>query len=205
MNERLETQIAPYAASVLRLFRGPLYDDQLREWAELKLYFTDIRRYLARIGIEVVINENEGFAYLSQTETEGESQPLPRLLRRRALSWEVTLLCVLLRQKLEEFDLQVSDSRKLFVSKEDLKNEIELFFPDANNRSRMLDKLETYIKNVRDLGYLQPVGKEDPANPDRTRYEVKRIIRARINNDDLEDILGKLKQAHGETDDDVRE
>lgn len=193
MNERMETQIAPFAASVLRLFRGPLYDDQLRDWSDLKLYFNDVKRYLARIGIEVVINENEGFAYLRQPDVEDGEQALPRILRRRALSWEVTLLCVLLRQKLDEFDLKDTDSRKLFVSKGDLKNEIELFFPVGTNRSRLLERLDTYIKNVKDLGYIQQIGKEDPQDPDRARFEVKRIIRARITNDELEEIRKKLE------------
>jgi hypothetical protein len=203
MNERMENQIAPFAASVLRLFRGPLYDDQQREWEQLKVYFNDVKHYLARIGIKVEINENEGFAYLRQPDAEDGEPALPRILRRRALSWEVTLLCVLLRQKLEEFDLKDTDSRKLFVSKGDLKNEIELFFPDRTNRSRLLERLDTYIKNVRDLGYIQQIGKEDPLDPDRTRFEVKRIIRARITNNELEEILTKLEPKDEPTGDDI--
>ncbi len=183
-------QIAPFAPTVIRLFKGPLYDDQRKEWSELLLYFEEVRMYLGKIGLEVILNEPEGFAYLRQMEEEG--QALPRLMSKRKLSWEVTLLCVLLRQKLEEFDLKDTDSRKLFLNKEELKAEIELFFEEENNRSRLLEKLDGYIKQVVDLGYLKPVSASLLQDSTQSRYEVKRIIKARFNSDELANILQKI-------------
>jgi hypothetical protein len=43
--------------------------------------------------------------FSSQTEQE-EGIKLPRLIRRKALSYEVTLLLVLLLEALEEFDVK---------------------------------------------------------------------------------------------------
>lgn len=194
-------EIAPFAPTVIRLFKGPLYDDQRKEWSELLLHIEGLRRYLAKIGIEVVLNENEGFAYLRQQQ--GEEISLPSLLSRRKLSWEVTLLCVLLRQKLDEFDLKDTDSRKLFLSKDELKAEIELFFEEENNRSRMLDKLEAYLKRVVDLGYLKPVKASVLQDDTQQKYEVKRILKARFDSDTLSRILAKIKNLHGPAANDI--
>lgn len=196
---------APYAAVAIKLLLGPIYDTQTREWSDIRLYFNDLCSYLGKIGLELVFNETEGYAYLSQSEPEDEASRLPRLLQRRKLSWEVTLLCVLLRQKLEEFDIQDTNSRKLFITRGEFKAEIELFFPDQNNQSRLLDRLDTLIKNVQELGYIERVGTEDSQQPDATRYEVKRIIKARFTADELQSILRKIKPEESHAGIDIQE
>jgi Domain of unknown function (DUF4194) len=196
---------APYAAVAIKLLLGPIYDTQTREWSDIKLYFNDLSNYLGKIGLELVFNETEGYAYLSQSEPEDEASRLPRLLQRRKLSWEVTLLCVLLRQKLEEFDVQDTSSRKLFITRGEFKAEIELFFPDQNNQSRLLERLDTLIRNVQDLGYIERINQEDPSQPDATRYEVKRIIKARFTADELQAILRKIKPEESHAGIDIQE
>lgn len=194
-------ETADFAKTVIQLYRGPLYDDQKKEWDELLLYFEDVRSYLKKIGLNLILNENEGFAYLDQIDAEESA--LPRIISSRKLSWEVTLLCVLLRQKLDEFDQKDMESRKLFLTKSELKAEIELFIDENNNRSRMLDKLDSYIKQVVDLGYLKAVGTANRDEPDRNRYEVRRIVKARFNSDELELILQKIKPQHEPTEDHI--
>ena len=184
--------IAPYAATVRRLLRGPIYYDQTAHWTQLLQYAEDIKKYLGKIGVVVIINETDGYAYLTQQQAEEEEQKLPALLRRRPLSWEVTLLCVLLREKLDDFDMKDLDARKLILTRGKIKEEIELFFQDDANRSRLLDKLDSYINRVRELGYLDRMGPEDPRDPDATRFEVKRILKARFTPDELDRILKKL-------------
>ena len=203
--DHLQHGPAPYAAVAIKLLLGPIYDTQTREWSDINLYQEDLRVYLGKIGVELVLNTTEGYAYLSQSEPEDEAHRLPRLLQRRKLSWEVTLLCVLLRQKLEEFDVQDTNSRKLFITRGEFKAEIELFFPDQNNQSRLLERLDTLIKNVQDLGYIERVSQEDTREPDATRYEVKRIIKARFTADELQAILRKIKPEESHAGIDIQE
>lgn len=194
-------ETAAFAKTVILLFKGPLYDDQKKEWEELLIYFEEVRAYLEKIGLNLILNENDGFAYLDQINSEESA--LPRIISSRKLSWEVTLLCVLLRQKLDEFDLKDMDSRKLFLTKSELKAEIELFLDENNNRSRLLDKLDSYIKQVVDLGYLKAVGTEDLEQPERARYEVRRIIKGRFNSDELQQILNKIAPQDEPTEDHI--
>src|SRR6516165_854848 len=62
-----------------------------------------VRDYVAVLGLELILDEAEGYAYVRQRPMrEGEAE-LPRLVARRQLGYQVSLLLVLLRKKLVEF------------------------------------------------------------------------------------------------------
>ncbi len=57
------------------------------------------------LGLELHIDEAEGYAFLrSVAEFEESPSPLPRLVARRPLTFQMSLLLVLLRKKLLELD-----------------------------------------------------------------------------------------------------
>ena len=93
----------PYALAVIRLLQGVVYNNDRTCWECLTRYQREIKHYFAGIGIDVYILENEGFAFLKQKDgMDGLESPLPSLIERRQLSYPVTLLCVLLVEKLIE-------------------------------------------------------------------------------------------------------
>ncbi|NJN34032.1 MAG: DUF4194 domain-containing protein [Saprospiraceae bacterium] len=121
-------EIPKYAPLLIKLLQGIIYDDDKANWNDVIAFQLQIRNYFAFMGIELILNEQEGFAYLSQLDNiEGEAVAVPRLVRRMPISYEVTLLCVVLREALEEFDIKNTDARKLFLTNKDLKDRIELF------------------------------------------------------------------------------
>ena len=193
MSSSFHIQPADFAPTVLKLFQGPIFDDDTTTWTQLELYQSDIRDYLAQIGIELVIQEDDGYAYLTQDIEELKELKLPKVIRRRALSYEVTLLCVALLQKLLEFDAQDTDSPRLFLNRSQIVDEIELLFPEGNNRSRLLEKIDAYISAVTDLGYIRKVRRTHLRPDDEDRYEVRRIIKARLTPEQLQDILQSLQ------------
>lgn len=198
MNPKQEPGPAPYARTMLKLMKGPVYTDHFLEWTELELHRADIRAYFAQIGIELVVNDLEGYAYLTQDVDELNDLKLPRLIRRRELQYEITLLCVILRQKLIEFDNQAIETPNLFISRDEIVTEIELFLPDRSNRTKLLNKLDSYINTVKGLGYLEELPGSGKGIGKSVKYEVKRILHARVSNQQLEEIRRKLK---GEQDD----
>lgn len=186
-----KTTIPAYAPLIVKLFQTVIYDDDHRTWQELLSFQHQIRTYFATIGVELHLNELDGFAYLSQPD-EIEGSKVPRLMRRMPLSYEITLLLVILREALEEFDVQNTDSRKLFMTNTELKERIELFFADKADKVKLLDRFDTYINSVASLGFLKEV--QVRAHDDKTKtYEVMRIVKAKINNEKLEEIREKLK------------
>src|SRR5215208_2511849 len=98
--------IVPYAPAVIKLLQGVIYHDDTAAWNLLLAHQTPIQEYFARIGLVVYVDEADGFAFLRQPELESEEGSriaLPRLIRRDRLSYHVTLLCVLLRERLDQF------------------------------------------------------------------------------------------------------
>ncbi|MFK7932763.1 MAG: DUF4194 domain-containing protein [Saprospiraceae bacterium] len=191
MSEETTTTIPAYAPIIVKLFQSVIYDEDRRVWQELLSFQHQIRSYFATIGIELHLNEQDGFAYLSQPD-EMEGSKVPRLMRRMPLTYEVTLLLVILREAIEEFDVQNTDNRKLFITNVELKERIELFFADKADKVKLLDRFDTYINSVVNLGFLKEA--QVRAHDEKTKtYEVMRIVKAKINNEKLEEIRAKLK------------
>lgn len=187
------TTIPPYAHLIVKLFQNVIYDEDRKAWQDLITYQRPIRAYFATIGVALMLNEQDGFAFISQPD-EMEGQKVPRLASRMPLSYEVSLLLVVIREALEEFDVQNTDSRTLFITNKDLKERIELFFEDKADKVKLLDRFEVYINAVVKLGFLKERAVKGYEENVKT-FEVRRIIKAKINNEKLEEIKAKLKGA----------
>lgn len=184
--------IPHYAPVLVHLFRGVVYEEDKKIWNDLVAFQHQVRKYFGTIGIELHLNEQEGFAYLSQPdEIEGEKTKVPRIVRRMPLSYELTILLVILREALEEFDSQNTDSRKLFITNNEVKDRIEVFFEQKADKVRLLERFDAYINNIVDLGFLKEIQVRGFDEKEKT-YEVRRILKAKINSEKLEEIKEKL-------------
>lgn len=182
----------PYANVIIKLLQGPVYADDKNVWRDLMGWQSSIQEYFGRIGIDLEISESDGFARIIQPEQdENDDNPLPRLMRKQAINYEATLLCVLLREMLEEFDVK-SDGTKLFLTQKEIKERIELFYKEQSNKSKLWKDLTRPINSLLNIGILK-VNREDVTNKDNNQYEVKRIIKAFISNDKLREIKNKME------------
>ena len=186
----MENKAVEYAHVIIKLLQDVVYDEENATWSDLLTYQIPVRDYFAKIGLELHLDEREGFAFLKQVDDE--EQKLPRLVRRMPLSYEVTLLCILLRETLEEFDVKDVESRKCFVTTQELREKIEIFFKDSPNKVRLLERFDRTIQSTVRLGFLKETEQEN-LDSDDIRYEVRRIIKAKITNEKLEEIKQKLQ------------
>lgn len=184
-------QRAPYAAAIIKLLQGPVYADDKNTWREILGWQSAIQEYFGKIGLQLSITEQDGFARVLQPEAgEDEEQPLPRLMKKQALNYEATLLAVMLREGLEEFDVR-SDGTKYFLTQKEIKERIELFYKEQTNKSKLWRDLSKPITALLSIGILK-LNREDAANKDNNQYEIKRIVKAFISNEKLEEIKQKL-------------
>ena len=140
-------------------------------WQALLAQEGAVRDYVAVLGLELRLDEMEGFANLAQRlQVDGEPE-LPRLVPRRQLSYPVSLLLALLRKKLVEFDA-TSGERRLIVDREQIVDMIRLFLPETANQARLEDRIDGHIKRIVELGFLRPL--RGQANT----FEVQRILKA---------------------------
>lgn len=181
-------QTLPYAIAVIKLLQGVVYNDDRNVWNCLTQYQRDIQHYFSGIGVDLLILESEGFAYLKQREDDqNQEEKLPNLIERRQLSYPVTLLSVLLLEKLIEFDAKGGDSTRLILGREEIKESIRVFLPDGSNEAKLIDKVDSHINRLVELGFLKEL------STDPNKFEVRRILKAKISMDKLQEIKGKLE------------
>jgi hypothetical protein len=149
------------------------------------------REYVAFLGLEVVIDEAEGYAFLRQRpdehDADAERGPLPRLIPRRSLSFHVSLLLALLRKRLAEFDAQSGDTR-LILTREQIVEMLRLFLPVSSNEARLTDQIDSYLHRAAELGFLRQVKGSEQA------YEVRRILKAFVDGQWLADFDRRLAE-----------
>jgi hypothetical protein len=140
-------------------------------WQALVALSGPVRDYVVVLGLDLVLDEAEGYAYLRQRPAlEGEPE-LPRLVVRRQLGYHVSLLIALLRKKLAEFDARSGDTR-LVLSRDEIVDLVRVFLPETANEARLLDRVDMHINKIIELGFLRRLrGRDD-------QFEVHRILKA---------------------------
>ena len=179
------------ASTVIRLMHGVIYRESDEDtWLALDRVGAGVRDHFATIGVDVVIDNDEGYAFLrSRPPVEGE-EALPRLVRRRTLTYSVSLLLVLLRKRLVEFETAGGEGR-LVLSTDQLVEMLRLFEAESNNDARIVDNVESTIKKAADLGFLRLLrGQSD-------HWEIRRILKAYVDAETLADFAGKLREYAG--------
>ncbi len=160
---------------VINLMKGVVYQEaDPALWQQLLTMQTAVADYVAVLGLFLLVDESEGYAFLKYKEHEGEEEPLPRLVGRRQLSYPVSLLLALFRHKLAEFDASGDDTR-LIMSRDEVVDMVSTFLPSGVNEAKFVDKIDGHINKVIELGFVRKLpGKEN-------MIEVRRILKAYIN------------------------
>lgn len=161
---------------VIPLLKGVIYQDENPVlWNTLLDLQSQVRDYVAVLGLELMLDEAEGYAFLrsSSDDEEDSSVRLPRLVARRRLSFPVSLLLALLRKKLAESDAGGGDTR-LILSRDEVVDLIRVFLPAGSNETRLIDQVDSHLNKVAELGFVRRLRGQEKM------FEVRRIIKAFI-------------------------
>jgi hypothetical protein len=166
-------------------------DTHEKAWRQLLQLQPQVRDYVAVMGLTVVIDEAEGYAFLRSRPEDADagddgSGPL-RLIARRSLSFHVSLLLALLRKKLAESDASNGDTR-LMLSREQIIEMVRLFMPASSNEARLVDQIDSYLAKTVELGFLRQVRGQE------SLFEVRRILKAFVDGQWLADFDQRLAQ-----------
>lgn len=193
----LESAVATndLSALVIVLLKGVIYQEaDAGLWHALLNLQARVRDYTAVLGLELVLDEAEGYAFLrSRPDSADDAAPkLPRLVVRRPLSFPVSLLLALLRKKLAEFDASGGDTR-LVLTRDEMVELIRVFLPESSNEAKLIDQIETHLNKIVELGFLRKL-KPSAANQDKQSgvFEVRRILKAFVDAQWLADFDARL-------------
>lgn len=178
---------------LVSLFQGVLYrESDATLWQPLMDLQARVRDYCATIGLELILDEAEGYAYVRQRVLAPGEPELPRLVQRRQLSYPVSLILVLLRKKLAEFDATGGETR-LVIGREQITEQVRLFLPQTGNEARLLDRMDAHLNKVVELGFLQRLRGQEH------QFEVRRILKAFVDAQWLSQFEQRMAQyaAHG--------
>ena len=160
---------------LITLLRGVLYRQKVpRFWSVLLSMRSEAIDYMAKLALVLHVDEIEGHAYLRNREVlPGENENPLRLLPRRQLIYNDSLLLALLRKRLAEFDATATDSRLILHSGQ-IYEMIALFLPEAADEVRLRARVDTSIKRLADMGFLRNL----QVSRETDFYEVLRVIKA---------------------------
>lgn len=175
---------------LVQLFKGPLYQDtHPKQWAKLLDLQKAVSDYVAVLGLQVWVDEAEGYAFLRSRPGDDEEQ-IPRLVARHSLSFHVSLLLALLRKRMAEFDATSSEAR-LVLSRDQIVEMLRVFLAESSNEAKLVDSIDAHIKRVVDLGFLRRLRGSD-------QFEVRRILKAFVDGQWLADFDQRLDDYLGE-------
>lgn len=184
---------------MINLLKGVLYQEaDASRWSQLLNLQAQVRDYAAVLGLELILDKAEGYAYLRSRPTDGDdnmaadkSQDIPRLIARRPLSFPVSLLLALLRKKLAEFDAGGGDTR-LVLTENEIIELMRVFLPESSNEAKLVDQIERYINKIIELGFLRRLKTNGSKQP--SQYEVCRIIKSFVDAQWLSELDQKLDE-----------
>ena len=172
--------------------KGVVYRESHEQaWRHLLLLQPQVRDYVAVLGLTVVIDEAEGYAFLRRDPTTRTTttadQAMPRLVARRSLSLPRQLLLALLRKKLAEFDATDSDTR-LILTRTQIVDMLRVFLPAPAATRPGWSTRST--PNQQDRRARLPA----PGQGRRQLFEVRRILKAFVDGQWLADFDQRLAE-----------
>ncbi|MBF0315342.1 MAG: DUF4194 domain-containing protein [Oligoflexia bacterium] len=199
LSERLYQQL------LIRLLQGSIQSEEHVLWNTLLVHRSKVEAYFKEIGLNLRLDEVDGYAFLSTRKVESEmddytdcsgemvnngevdEEKMPTLVRRMPLSIDVSLLLLLLREEMGRFEKESIDDHRLIMSKNDLRQLLFPYYEEMSDQTRLQRKIDVVIGKIKDLGMI----KELKGRPGH--YEVRRMIKSMIDAGVVEGMLLAIK------------
>ncbi len=104
--------ILPYTPVLIKLLKGPVEYLEKGAWEQLLQYQVELTRFLQQLGLVLVLEKDDGYAYLEQMRLD-EEENVAGWVRRVQLGYEESILLVLLRDMMAEFEVGDAGAREL--------------------------------------------------------------------------------------------
>jgi len=185
------TKILPYTSVFVKLLKGPVEYLERAAWEKLLLYKKELIQFLQQLGLQLIIDEEDGYAYLRHIVDE-EDEAGVTWMQRRAFSYDESVLLILLREMMAEFEIGEVTSRELVKKRREIREYAELFFKENRSRVKFMKELDRLIDKAEENGFLDKI--EDHEMMDEQKYRIKKLIKAKVDSEVLEQFKEKLTE-----------
>jgi hypothetical protein len=183
--------ILPYTPVFIKLLKGPVEYLEKSAWEQLLTYQNELTRFLQQMGLILVLEKDDGYAYLEQARLD-EEENVAGWIRRIQLGYEESILLVLLRDMMAEFEVGEAGTRELVKKRREIKEYAELFFKENPSRVKFIRDLDRLIDRAEELDFLEKV--ENNELTDEQKFRIKKIIKAKVDNEILENFKQQLTE-----------
>ena len=191
----MSNELNEWAPACIALLKGPIIkkgtNDKLWNLVIRDRMFID--SYFAKIGLTLLVEEGDGYAFLRQKE-EGEDedyQEITKLIRKVRLTPEESFLCVILREALDYFESSDNLSDICALTESEIIDRLKDYSYEYTDELSFKNKLRTTLNKLQELGYVEDLTDKN-SNEENHTFEVKRIIRAIITPSFLEEFRNKI-------------
>ncbi len=171
-----------YLANMI-LKNKDITNENEKNWNNLNKYFGELKTYFEVLQYDLKIDNTNGFAYIE----EMENMEVESLSKKQKVSFWVTLLLVLLREyiyKKENEDIFTDVYR---VSYDYLRENLSIYLKEKfeNDDKKVLSEIKTILNKTEEFWILSKLQDNE--------YKINKMIKAKMNTDDMEKILDLIK------------
>lgn len=197
----MNNDINEWAVVCIKLLQGPVIkrNEQDKIWNLLLRNKSFIDNYFSTIGITLLVEESDGYAFLRQKNEniDEDFEPLPRLIRKVRLSAEESFLCVILREALDYFECSDDFSEIFTMTENEIMGRLKNYSPEYTDELKFKNRLHQHLNKLEELGYVENLSKKnfDDSQDERDDvYKINKIIRAIVSPEFLEEFSNKLTE-----------
>ncbi|ANH82273.1 hypothetical protein A8C56_16090 [Niabella ginsenosidivorans] len=185
----MAVQIHAFTPLFIKLLKGPIEYLEKSSWEKLLQYKTEVTTFLQQLGLTLVLDEQDGYAYIRHSITEEDTTSIS-WVQRRSLTYDESVLLVLLRDMMAEFEVGAATHRELIKKRREIKEYAEVFFRENASRVKVLKDIDRLIDRLEENGFLEKTENHDVA--DEQKFRIRKIIKARVDSEILEDFKQQL-------------
>lgn len=188
----MNSKVHQFTPVFIKLLKGSVDYTEKATWEKLIQYKTELTGFLQTVGLRLVLDEADGYAYLQHAVAEDEDAMNISWIQRRSLTYEESIMLVLLREMMAEFEVGESTVRELIKKRREIKEYAELFFKEKASRVKFLKEIDRLIDKTVEYGFLSYVDRHDIA--DEEKFRINKIIKAKVDGDILEQYKEQLSE-----------
>ncbi len=182
-----------YAVALKSLMKGAVYREDEAAWNQVVSFSSSIRGFFEKLGLDILIDEQEGFAFLKSLPSDDGKDTSGGLVVRRALSRNATVLCVVLREELHLWERSEREDQACVVTRKQIREKMLPYTQLAEDDSKFHHMVDNAISQASDSHLIRQISTEKGGEKrDEQAFQIQRIIKARLSVDDLLQIKNKL-------------
>lgn len=184
----------------VKLLQGPIFEEDNKEtFDKLKLWAKEINSYFNIIGLKLFYNDNYDYAFLEQIEDEDGNviDNLNRLLKRHPLTFEISLILVILREELDKFEMNESlQNQNLILKESEIADLVEPYYQNTSDKIKFKDMISSSLNYIANMNFIKKIQRPNDnlqLSNDR-EFIIRNIIRAKVDAAFLKEFKEKLEE-----------